>query len=76
MIAAFIDGLFRYQFLQNALLTSIIVGLISGVIGSFIILRGMSLMGDAISHMLFYQGSLFLICLVSIIFLALLFLAY
>ena len=50
MIAAFIDGLFRYQFLQNALLTSIIVGLISGVIGSFIILRGMSLMGDAISH--------------------------
>lgn len=38
MIAAFIDGLFRYQFLQNALLTSIIVGLISGVIGSFIIL--------------------------------------
>lgn len=45
-----IDGLFRYQFLQNALLTSIIVGLISGVIGSFIILRGMSLMGDAISH--------------------------
>ena len=50
MIAAFIDGLFRYQFLQNALLTSVIVGLISGVIGSFIILRGMSLMGDAISH--------------------------
>lgn len=36
--------------LQNALLTSVIVGLISGVIGSFIILRGMSLMGDAISH--------------------------
>ena len=33
-------------------LTSIIVGLISGVIGSFIILRGMSLMGDAISHAL------------------------
>ena len=50
MIAAFIDGLFRYQFLQNALLTSVIVGLISGVIGSFIILRGMSLMGDATSH--------------------------
>ena len=71
MIAAFIDGLFRYQFLQNALLTSVIVGLISGVIGSFIILRGMSLI-----PMLFYQGSLFLICLVSIIFLALLFLAY
>ncbi|EOL43935.1 manganese transport system membrane protein mntC [Enterococcus phoeniculicola] len=50
MISAFIDGVFQYQFLQNALLTSVMVGLISGVIGSFIILRGMSLMGDAISH--------------------------
>ena len=57
MIAAFIDGLFRYQFLQNALLTSIIVGLISGVIGSFIILRGMSLMGDAISHAVLLFGN-------------------
>ena len=26
------------------------VGIMSGIIGSFIILRGMSLMGDAISH--------------------------
>ncbi|MGK0552381.1 metal ABC transporter permease [Enterococcus faecalis] len=50
MIANFIDGLLRYQFLQNALVTSVIVGVISGIIGSFIILRGMSLMGDAISH--------------------------
>ena len=50
MIANFIDGLVRYQFLQNALITSIIVGLVSGIIGSFIVLRGMSLMGDAISH--------------------------
>ncbi|OJG18496.1 manganese transport system membrane protein mntC [Enterococcus canis] len=40
----------RYQFLQNALITAVLVGLIAGVIGSFIILRGMSLMGDAISH--------------------------
>lgn len=50
MIGNFIDGLVKYQFLQNALITCIIVGLISGVIGSFIVLRGMSLMGDAISH--------------------------
>ena len=45
-----VEQTFTAEFLQNALLTSIIVGLISGVIGSFIILRGMSLMGDAISH--------------------------
>lgn len=50
MISAFIDGLMKYQFLQNALFTSAIVGIVAGVIGSFIILRGMSLMGDAISH--------------------------
>ncbi|MBL1225426.1 metal ABC transporter permease [Enterococcus sp. BWR-S5] len=50
MINEFIDGLMKYQFLQNALFTSVIVGIVAGVIGSFIILRGMSLMGDAISH--------------------------
>ncbi|WP_088815132.1 MULTISPECIES: metal ABC transporter permease [Listeria] len=46
----FVQGLFEYQFLQKALLTSVAVGIVCGVIGSFIILRGMSLMGDAISH--------------------------
>lgn len=50
MIANFIDGLTNYQFLQNALITSLLVGFVAGIIGSFIILRGMSLMGDAISH--------------------------
>lgn len=49
-IELFIDGLMRYNFLQTALITSILVGIMSGIIGSFIILRGMSLMGDAISH--------------------------
>lgn len=50
MISHFIEGLMKYEFLQYALITSVIVGIVSGVIGSFIILRGMSLMGDAISH--------------------------
>lgn len=40
----------QYGFLQKALITSVMVGIISGVIGCFIILRGMALMGDAISH--------------------------
>ncbi|WP_208422447.1 metal ABC transporter permease [Latilactobacillus fragifolii] len=47
---AFISALGRYEFLQSALLTAVMVGIMSGVVGSFIILRGMSLMGDAISH--------------------------
>ncbi|QIL45689.1 metal ABC transporter permease [Vagococcus coleopterorum] len=50
MISNFIDGLIHYEFLQNALITCVVVGLTSGVVGSFIVLRGMSLMGDAISH--------------------------
>lgn len=50
LISAFINDLMNYSFLQKALFTSVMVGIIAGVIGCFIILRGMSLMGDAISH--------------------------
>lgn len=46
----FIEAVMQYGFLQKALLTSVMVGIICGVIGCFIILRGMALMGDAISH--------------------------
>lgn len=46
----FLQAIGQYEFLQKALFTSVVVGIICGVIGSFIILRGMSLMGDAISH--------------------------
>lgn len=46
----FLNDLMVYSFLQKALITSVMVGIISGIIGSFIILRGMALMGDAISH--------------------------
>ena len=46
----FFQDVLVYAFLQKALITSIVVGIICGVIGSFIILRGMALMGDAIGH--------------------------
>lgn len=46
----FFQGLLEFHFLQNALITAIVIGVVSGVVGCFIILRGMSLMGDAISH--------------------------
>ena len=46
----FFQDILVYAFLQKALITSIVVGIICGVIGSFIILRGMALMGDAIAH--------------------------
>lgn len=46
----FFEALVTYHFLQNALVTAIIIGIVSGAVGCFIILRSMSLMGDAISH--------------------------
>lgn len=50
MIENFINGLYEFHFLQNALVTAVVIGVVSGAVGCFIILRGMSLMGDAISH--------------------------
>ena len=49
-IVEFAHALGHYNFLQSALMAAIMVGIMSGIIGSFIILRGMSLMGDALSH--------------------------
>ncbi len=46
----FIQSLGKYQYLQNAMVAAVLVGIICGSIGCFIILRGMALMGDAISH--------------------------
>ena len=50
MFSEFIDGLLNFHFLQNALITALVIGIVGGAVGCFIILRGMSLMGDAISH--------------------------
>lgn len=44
------QDIFAYEFFQKALLTGLVVGIVCGVIGSFIVLRGLALMGDAISH--------------------------
>lgn len=50
MVSQFIHDVFEFSFLQRALITSIVVGMICGVIGCFIVLRSLALMGDAISH--------------------------
>lgn len=39
-----------YEFMQRALIAALLIGAISGVIGCFIIVRGMSFFGDALSH--------------------------
>ena len=50
MINEFISSLIQYNFLSRALITAIVVGIVCGIVGSLIILRGLSLMGDAMSH--------------------------
>lgn len=50
MFTNFFEGLLTYHFLQNAFITAIVIGIVAGAVGCFIILRSMSLMGDAISH--------------------------
>lgn len=50
MILEFIDAITTHAFLMRALITAILIGITAGIIGSFVILRGLSLMGDAIGH--------------------------
>lgn len=47
---SFIYDLLNYEFLQRALIVAVLTGIISGVIGTLIMLRGLSMLGDAISH--------------------------
>ncbi len=39
-----------YDFMRVALITSVTVGVVASTLSSFIVLRGWSLLGDAISH--------------------------
>lgn len=41
---------FSYPFMQNALFTALIVAIICAVLSCYLVLKGWSLMGDAISH--------------------------
>ena len=46
----FWEALMNYRYLQHAMVAGVLVGIICGVLGCFIVLRGISLMGEAISH--------------------------
>ncbi|SNY95949.1 metal ABC transporter permease [Halomonas sp. hl-4] len=41
---------FQYRFMQRALLTSVMVGAICGLLSCYVVLKRWSLLGDAISH--------------------------
>jgi manganese/iron transport system permease protein len=51
-----IEGLLapmRLGFLQRAFVEAILVGVLCGVIGSYVVLRGMAFLGDAMAHAVF-----------------------
>ena len=54
----FIEALMEFTFLQRALITSILVGVICGLVGVFIILRQLVFMGAGIAHASFAGGAL------------------
>lgn len=51
-----IDGLadpWTHTFMQNAFLAAGLVGLICGITGTFVVLKGLAFMGDALAHAIF-----------------------
>lgn len=43
----------QYDFMQRALLEVTLMGAVTGAIGTYVVLRGLSFMGDALSHAIF-----------------------
>ena len=57
-----IDAILNYQFLQNAFASGLIIGVIAPLLGVFIVVRRLSLIADALSHVTLagIAGSLYL----------------
>ncbi len=45
-----ISSIFEYEFLQNAFVSGMLIGIIAPLLGVFIVVRRMSLIADALSH--------------------------
>ena len=43
----------QYDFMKRALIEAVVTGVVTGVIGTYIVLRGLSFIGDALSHSIF-----------------------
>jgi manganese/iron transport system permease protein len=52
VIDALVDPL-RYPFIQRALMEIVIVGVLCGVVGTLVVLRGLAFIGDALAHAVF-----------------------
>ncbi|ELK48906.1 UNVERIFIED_CONTAM: metal ABC transporter permease [Halobacillus marinus] len=45
-----IESFFQYEFLQNAAITGLLIGIVAPLLGVFIVVRRLSLIADALSH--------------------------
>jgi zinc transport system permease protein len=45
-----IEAIFQYEFLQNAVFTGLLIGIVAPLLGVFIVVRRLSLIADALSH--------------------------
>jgi manganese/iron transport system permease protein len=52
-MAGWITDPLEFEFFQRALLELILVGILCGVVGSFVVLRGLAFIGDALAHAIF-----------------------
>ncbi|MFW9906284.1 MAG: metal ABC transporter permease, partial [Candidatus Thorarchaeota archaeon] len=48
----------KYPFMQKALLAAVLIGIICALIGTFVLLRGMVFLGEAIAHSAFAGAAL------------------
>ena len=49
----FVAGPLAYEFMQRGLVAAILVGVVCAVIGTFVVLKGLAFIGDAVSHAAF-----------------------
>ena len=52
-IVAFVTDPLAYGFMQRGLLAALLVGIVCAVIGTFVVLKGLAFVGDAVSHAAF-----------------------
>ncbi len=45
-----IEAIFQYEFLRNTFITGLLIGFVAPLLGTFIVVRRLSLIADALSH--------------------------
>lgn len=52
-LADYVTDPLQYEFMKRALIEVVLMGAVTGAIGSYIVLRGLSFIGDALAHAIF-----------------------